>query len=272
MIEKKDGIGFFGEIGVFLDKFTALVTTIVGTVILAFSTNLVSNKEEFLDYKRINTIVEWGGIILFVTGTFLQTRNTFKISRLETENGQLLTLLKGSARDYIATYEAIAIQIFNEIKLGNNSRISIYRHDGSNFIMLSRYSPDAHKKSKGRGYYPDNEGCIGHAYSNKECIEVGLPDPGTPEYFKIMEEKWHLKKEIVSKFTLHARDIAAFAIENKAKHNRPMVIVFESTEPNTLNEHSLRKICDRYTTTLCGITEAHESLLPSMAFAKEKGF
>jgi hypothetical protein len=264
--------GFFGRIGRFFDSYWGIIANAVGAVILAFSTSLIRSFDQLFDPSRWQTVTEWLGVAFFCNGTYLLAKGNLRASQLEAENQQLRALIKNLGDDIQEKWRQVLIPVFEQLNLDNTCRISVYRYEASNFIMLGRFSPDPEKQRTGRGYYPSDQGCIGAAYRNKESLALDLPDPSTSEYYEIMRGKWGIDGAIASKFKMKARAIAAFALVERGTYSRPLVIVFESTEPKAFVVRKLRSICESYNDTLCGLVKELEPLLPSLHYAKQQGF
>ena len=179
----KTNLGFFSKLGGFLDNYGALFGSVIGTVILGFSTNLISTPSDLIDFSRTQTWTEYFGVVLFSGGTYLLARNGMRVSKLEHENKLLNQLVKSLGDDIQDKWRQILMQVAQDLGLGNSERISIYRNEGSFFIMLGRFSIDPQKQKTGRGYYSINEGCIGRAYQDGESFVLDLPDSSDNDYY-----------------------------------------------------------------------------------------
>lgn len=58
---------------------------------------------------------------------------------------------------------------------GDTERISVYRHEGSSFSMIGRYSENPEYTEPGRSIYPADQGVIGLAWTKGEAV-ADLPD------------------------------------------------------------------------------------------------
>lgn len=263
---------FFSRVGGFFDIYWPLIAEIIGVLILAFSTVLITSLDQLINLLRWQTWIELVGIFLFCNGTYLLAEQNSRVYDLDAENQQLQALIKNLGDDVQDKWRVLLIPVFEELNLGNNCRVSVYRHEDSNFIMLGRFAPDPEKEKTGRGYYPSDQGCIGQAYRNGHSYEFNLPDPSLSEYYKISKCKWKIDTVVAENFKMKSRSIAAFALEEKKTYLRPLVIVFESTEVKAFTVRKLRTVCESYNDTLCGLVKALEPILPSLQYAKQKGF
>lgn len=272
MTDTKNRSGFFAGIGGVADKYWGIFANIAGAVILGFSTNLVSSLSDFFDVSRPQTWLEYLGIVLFFNGTFLLSRESFRASQLRDENVQLGKLIKFLGADIQDKWRQMLIQVFDELQLKNCCRISVYRHEDESFTMLGRFSHDPIMQKTGRGYYPANQGCIGQAFRDGESFALEIPDSATNEYYEMMQSEWGIDPAVAGAFQMKARSIAAFALADRETRKRSLVLVFESTEPKAFTKKHLREARDKYADTFCRLEKTLEPLLPSLQYAKLKGF
>ena len=268
----KTNLGFFSKLGGFLDNYGALFGSVIGTVILGFSTNLISTPSDLIDFSRTQTWTEYFGVVLFSGGTYLLARNGMRVSKLEHENKLLNQLVKSLGDDIQDKWRQILMQVAQDLGLGNSERISIYRNEGSFFIMLGRFSIDPQKQKTGRGYYSINEGCIGRAYQDGESFVLDLPDSSDNDYYIRTSHEWGIDPTISSTFKMKARSIAAFALADPKSLKRSLILVFESTDAKAFKKKDLRAAHEIYNDMLCALENTLEPLLPSLHYAKQKGF
>lgn len=264
--------GPFSQIGSAIDDYWPIAASTIGTIILSFSTNLIIKPAQAVEFSRWETLTEWGGILLFLLGGLGAIRAVGRANRVVTENEQLRELVRVAGDDIQDKFKNLLIQIFKDGGFGNDSRITLYRHEDSRFISLARFSPDPGKAKTGRGFYPDNEGCIGAAYRDKESYVFDLPEAGTPDYFDAMMDNWGYDPQVVNIFTMQPRSIAAFALEDDSDYTRNLMVVFESTEENAFAIRRLRRLCGKFSEALLGLAVSLESVMPSLTYASEKGF
>ena len=267
-----EGDGPFRKIGAFFDSYGGLIASTLGSVVLAFSGGLLPQLTDLLQYGRWQTLLVYAGTVLAVVGALSVGRAATRVSKLTAENKQLQILVKSLGDDIEEKWRHVLIQIFEQCKLNNNSRISIYRHEGSNFIMLARFSLDPDKRRTGRGFYPLDQGCIGQAYRNRESVAQIVSQPGTPQYFAEVQRDWNIAANVALQFKMKARSIVALAIEEKGTYERPLVIVYESTEANAFALRKLKTVTESFNETLCGLYRTLEPLLPSLSYARQEGF
>lgn len=264
--------GFFSHMGGVVDRYGGLAASTIGSLILAFSGALTPSLENLLQYHRWQTLVVYGGATLAVLGACSLARASTKVEMLLSQNSQLRDLVKSLGTDIEEKWRHILIQIANECKLDNAGRISIYRHEGSNFIMLARFSTDPDKRKTGRGFYPSDQGCIGDAYRHGESVAMSIPDPATQAYFQTHAQSWKVPVHVASAFKMKSRSIVAIAVEEKDTYERPLVLVYESVNEKAFALRRLRAITENYNDTLCQLYVTLKPLLPSLRYARQEGF
>ena len=75
-------------------------------------------------------------------------------------------MIQGFGDDYFDIWRVKLAHIAKTLGFGDQERVSIYKysHEHGVFYMLGRYSEGPDFVRRGRGVYPDNEGCIGRAW------------------------------------------------------------------------------------------------------------
>jgi hypothetical protein len=84
-----------------------------------------------------------------------------QVESLQQDKEYLNELLEAAEGGY---YELLSNQLSvlsnDTLGFGDTERISVYKHDGSAFVMIGRYSKHPEYVKKGRAIYPDNEGAM----------------------------------------------------------------------------------------------------------------
>lgn len=271
MVKNNNESGTFQRIGSFFDSYWAVVATTAGGICLSLSGMLTPTIDDLLNINRWQSCLVWLAAFLFFASSVALAAGSIRTTHLRTENQQLRALIRVLGDDIQDKWRNLLIQVFKDLGLGNDCRISVYRYEDSNFIMLGRFSPDPMKQKTGRGFYPADQGCIGKAHREKVAA-AELPEVDSQGYYEVMVEEWGISAEVVAAFTMKPRSILAFAVEERGTYNRPLVIVFESTSSKAFATKTMRKRVDEYNDTFCGLVKELEPLLPSVRFAKERGF
>lgn len=122
----------------------------------------------------------------------------------------------------------------------NNDRVSVYYFHDDRFVMLSRYSLHPDYKRAARTEYPTTQGAIGEAWSVGSAV-LTLPVTRAKWEQKLVS-KYGYTKEEAKALRMHSTSIAARRVE--VDHNAVGVIVFESTDEDTVTQDTLDSVDD----------------------------
>lgn len=221
-------------------------------------------------------LVGIGSIIGTIFLLYFGSRDVRKLSEIRSENEALRAIVKGTGQDLFDVWHTHLWQWSRELNFGGGERVSLYKHSEGRFIMLGRYSENAHFTSKGRGVYPADEGCIGRAWRSTDGYDGidGLPDPSDEAgYAQAQLEQCGMPGETVAKLRMKPRSIAAFTIMDETGTRRSAIIVFESTNPNKFSALGLGEFLRggkaRLVTLLMAAMKNQE---PSLELATQEGF
>lgn len=117
----------------------------------------------------------------------------------------------------------------------NNDRVSVYYFHDDRFVMLSRYSLHPDYKRAARKDYPTNQGAIGEAWLVGSAV-LTLPTTRA-KWEQRLVSKYGYSKEEAKALRMHSTSIAARRVE--VGHNAVGVIVFESTDEDTVTQQTL---------------------------------
>jgi hypothetical protein len=225
-----------------------------------------------------------GGILLFcailtivtsiISWAVKPTHNALRARIL-----QLEATLQSSRRDYFSIFDGLLMNLAHEMEFSFEERISLYLIDRSVFIMIGRYSKSPNYKTKGRGQYPKDQGCIGEAWSKGECFLAGTPSyaDNKSAYVKKMAS-YNIDEQTVDSLTMKSRSIAALAIRNRQGDSVEAVIVFESMKSNALNtrqildKERLLKETKAISKVIALFVETYRALEPNADYATTEGF
>jgi hypothetical protein len=263
------------RIAQFWDDYWPHILRDVGGVVVVFVSVALG-----LDGDRWSWLFAWPGLLLAPAvavsgfGGYMVWRRDPGIKTLQRKVGRLEDALQQHHRDYYDLLRLELVTLATELEFSHSERISVYKHDGHAFVMLGRYSSNPEYEKRGRGYYPDDQGCIRDAWRNGEAVIDQLPDPASdPErYADLFQIKWNIDRETTEKLRMKSRSYAAFAIEETARARHTAVIVFESTRTNVLARDKLRQAMDAEGGRISRFLERTRSLEPSPSYARSEGF
>lgn len=216
--------------------------------------------------------------ILVAGAAFIVTNSDLKAARVAQEKCETFkSALKSVGDDYYGIWKNILSIWANDLNITASERISVYKHSGSAFLMLGRYSLNPSFSKRGRATYPANQGCIGAAWRSADgsCISNLLPDPakGLPRYLQAQEDAWAIPPEITRELSMKPRVIAAFCVLNATSTQRQAIVVFESMNAGRLNEEDLRDYLEsKGNSQIVLMMDALKFQEPSLELAKKEGF
>lgn len=235
--------------------------------------SVLAKENWFLSGTGVTFVIS---IIMNCVGSIKVWQDTPANRILQGEVARLEDRLARVQQDYFRTFELQLETLYNELRFADTERISLYIHKDKNFTMIARYSINPRLYERGRVLYPDNEGCIGHAWSNGKAFENNSPDllRNEAQYIEHMRNKWNMSEATIHSLTMKSRNLAAYAINNLQKPaKRVAVIVFESLERNKITENSLNNVfTGNNIRHICQLLETMKSLEPSPKNAKKEGY
>ena len=138
---------------------------------------------------------------------------------------------------------AILVRLADSLDLNSSTiRLSVYCHEQSEFVLLSRMSADPALKVRGRNSYPDSQGVIGKAWKLRTAALVDLPE----DY-----DAWQkqlaingIDEDTASKLSMRSRSLIGVRIDaDEGGEQVPVgVLVLESTKPRGVNGKTVDKL------------------------------
>lgn len=217
-------------------------------------------------------------LAFLVTGAVFRARQTPSYSHLARD--------KAAADEKAAGWEAafpgligVHLRAILEHALPGDSdaRITLYVHNGSAFVAISRHSRNVSHKAMGRPAYPDDQGVIGDAWKSGDgqALRTGLPDfTKTPEDYFSALEKDSIDRQVAERLTMKSGSLVALRIDEQTPSAEAMaVVVIESLNPGGLGNSSASTVqSDETWTLLQRFVTLASDFLPDMTSAAEKGF
>ena len=262
------------RLAVWIEDYWAQLFSVLGSLFLAIAGILASVQ----NYKNWSWLIHtvYGnflifGVIFSIIGglsiTFLSRGNKSLKNEVYRLKGEL-DLRKKRYAELINGELLILSQILN---FENNERISLYKHEGKAFVMLGRYSLNPEHRKKGRGIYPDTQGCIANAWRQGKVFVDNLPDV-EEKYCQVVQRDWNMPPDVTRGLTMRSRTIAAFSISD-FQNDRIAVIIFESVRDKAFREHKLQEIMSNgEEKRIALLLEKTASVEPASQYALEEGY
>lgn len=161
--------------------------------------------------------------------------------------------------------------LMRRMGLGENDRISIYKHGGNSFWRIGRHSSHPDYARPGRSIYPDEQGCMGEALRQGKSFDESLP-ANTALYAARLSQKWHIPLDAISQLTMRSRSIAAFALHRPIGGKRFAIIVFESMGAGSIGADCRERFTTDEQASIIQWLETMERFEPKPNEAKRGGF
>lgn len=205
--------------------------------------------------------------------TKLQEENEDLKQECQKKDAKLEDVSKVGEMSYFSVFDDSLQLLLNFVlKLTEDERVSLYKHDGTQFVQIARYSKNPEYCKKGRSVYPDDQGCLSEAWRAGESF-LATSDPQS-QWDSYLAD--HLKKRIdeqtVRRFTMPSRTYSAFAINDATNSHKIAVLVFESVRTGTIQKEKLKPIMKTEGRRLAGLMELMKHHEPSPLLAKKSGF
>lgn len=186
-------------------------------------------------WKDCNLFLIIIGSIVFLLGLYLGYRKNQHFLSLNTLETDLATQVNNNKKIKDEYYSLCSNYIkeifetfFSSVDNGN-SRISIYKHQGTYFNLLGRCSDNPAYNKKGQQTYPDTEGFIALGWQNKTYKIHNVPEwkHKGATYKSFMKEKCIIQEDRLKKLTMHSRSFYIHRLDNPNSTNPHGIIVFE---------------------------------------------
>jgi len=198
--------------------------------------------------------------------TSIEAELSAKAAELETWTQDIATLAQG----YVFS---LAIGLRFDKSREKTERITIYTYDPEGFFLpFARFSFNTDFNNKGRGLYPDHQGCISKAWQHGRFFANNFPDAGEnwEEYKNLFLEEGFSEDEIRA-LTMKSRLYFGWRILDTRGEKPLAVVIVESTNPKRWTQRGLEGFFNRENRTLSEFVERISPRLPKVSIAKKAG-
>lgn len=189
-----------------------------------------------------------------------------KVQRYETELEEARSVI-------VDLFNTQLAHMFHALQFTGNERITVYRHDVSNFIPVARYTTHNTYVKLRRKRIPDDQGFVAKAWNHHkgEFHITGLP-PGDKlsKYCSTVTGKCNIPIEELRSMRMRCSEYYGLCVYNAEGLTRKAVIVFESRTNGTLVVDKIKAIMEAEGKRLTYFVETVEPNFNSVA--EDKGF
>lgn len=204
----------------------------------------------------------------------IELQNARKESRsLSNKNSELTDALDFLGGDKLWSFYMRTLG--EELRLGNQERISLYCYSekAKAFIMLGRHSKNPELNATGRKVYRADQGCIGAAWRDGDCLESYWPDPvKNPTGYAKKNEKYGYTPEDLSTLTMLPRSVYAKALEHPETGRCAIVLAESLSGKRFLGEIRGEVVVAPTFTVLERVLPFVKDRLPSLDQPQEMGY
>lgn len=226
------------------------------------------------------------GVSLTIVGALASWKRSKRITLLEataTNAQKMRDDLQNGYSELVEQHQSICQDLIRvllssiaaRMEFGDSERISLYGHNGTEFLLVGRFSKHPEYAKTGRSSYPDNQGCIGRAWHDGSCFVDNLPDPLTEKrrWAEVLEQEWGIPKRVSNGLAMKSRCLAACAFDHSSQGRRIAVIVLESVRQNRMGPKKIDECLSApERPQLVRFIEIMETFEPNPDYARDEGF
>jgi hypothetical protein len=152
---------------------------------------------------------------------------------------------------------------------GDNSRVSIYIHDGErHFVLCGRHSPNPIFQTPGRPYYPDDQGCIAQGWQHSWWFENNL---GVGKnYMRATQDRYGISPAVTAALPMKSKMFGAKRIDHGQKFIG--IVMVESMRVDRFAAAALQVDMERFVADIAPVIASFQAYAPSPAIAARRGF
>lgn len=219
-------------------------------------------------WKESNLFLIIGGTIFVFIGFILaynKNKDFLEKSDLKNKLINEETKAKKIKDEYYTLCSDYIKDIFKEFFIktpGGNSRVSLYKHQGTHFSLLGRYSDNPAYSKRGQETYSDNEGFIAIGWQNKtfEIHDAPLWKKNGASYKSFMKENCNIDDNRLKNITMKSRSFYIYRFDNESASNPHGIIVFERMNENEISIDIINDIFTNHQSQIISLLKSMKSL------------
>lgn len=201
-----------------------------------------------------------GFILAYIKNQDFLEKNDLK-SNLITEQ----TKVKKIKDEYYSLCSDYIKDIFQDFFANSpdgNSRVSLYKHQGTHFSLLGRCSDNPAYSKRGQETYSDNEGFIAIGWQNKTFEIHGAPiwKKNGASYKSFMKENCIIDENRLKNITMKSRSFYIYRFDNQGAANPHGIIVFERMNENQISTDIINDIFEKHQSQIISLLRSMKSL------------
>lgn len=224
---------------------TELVAACGGYVFTLADIKSESNNLLLFNYswKELDDLLIIIAALLTIIAIFIsahEKRKRKEYSDLEKELDKCNQKMKRIKEEYFKLCSDTIKESFNSFyeTTSGNGRVSIYKHNGSCFTLLGRYSNNPVYNSRGEEIYPDDEGFIAFGWQNQSFYIHSIPKwvgNGT-DYKTYVKKHCRINEQRLKSLTMKSRSFYVQRVDSKDSSNPLGIVVFEKIDDTIISK------------------------------------
>lgn len=217
-------------------------------------------------WKELNIALISLGVIIMFIGFYLSHKRNKIISNAEsvkekyekekTKNDQI-------KKEYLILCSNYIKDIFEDFyKSSNgNSRVSLYKHKDSHFVLLGRYSDNPQYSKIGSDTYRDDEGFIAFGWEQGQFEVHSIPKwkKGGASYKSFMKQNCTISDERLNSLKMKSCSFYVYRFDSDT--TRPFgIIVFEKMEDGQIDQTMIQNIFTSHKQQIINILKSMNTL------------
>ena len=233
----------------------------------------------WIDNKYVGIILLVVAIILSVVGCIKLCSKKKQYDSYEStinEQAKKIQLLEATMEKYgeenYLLFQSLIASISSELSFNGTDRISIYKKEKEQLVIMSRYSINPDYNKVNRRSFPISEGYIGRAMSDGTFFIDNLPPSNGENYYSAIAQGCNISKGTVRSLSMKSRTYYCKALTDLSGTSREAVIVFESTKKNRFTDAQIDTVLVPREKILVTFIERLRFKVPDTDFANTNGF
>jgi len=196
-----------------------------------------SSEEKFIgtySWKDLNIFFIISGSFIFLFGCYLSYLKNIEFKDFKINKQNLQSEKSKHSRikeEYYSLCSDIIKDYFSDFfhSSTGNARVSLYKHQGTHFTLLARYSDAPVYNKRGREVYDDNQGFISLGWQSGTCEIHGAPawKSSGISYKSFMKNKCNITDTILQTLKMKSRSFYIYRFDSSNSQNPYGIIVFE---------------------------------------------
>jgi len=227
------------------------IFSLTSTILLTFCGVLYSSDSAIIlgetTWKDGGIFILLISILVYIISFIIEIHENKNYTLIETEKNELIkcrnklkfdldNLIKKHS-DLNEDYYSLASNILKDTfqtnffdYTNNNGRISLYKHENDNFVLVGRFSNNPDFNDKGRGTYSNKEGFIYLGWTNKEFKIYDIPEYNNKgiEYITYVRERCNISAKNLNGISMRSRSYYIYRFDNNDARKPLGIIVFET--------------------------------------------